>query len=165
MSTLRKNTPQILLDLFRDNFKEQGPFKGFREGDPIIPAQSILPALFISEKQTNYKLGPTGFDEVEHQIIIQVVYNKKDDFGKPDEASSLDKTLDDITQGRDETTNEFLPNTIMGILRKHYTMGSLTIQSIGSVKKGVVPRSETLVTAEAHVELTIDELIPITGRS
>lgn len=163
--SVKKSVPQVLLDLFRDNFGEQGPFKGFREGDPIIPAQSILPALFISEKQTNYELGPTGFDQVEHQIIIQVVYNKKDDYGKPDEASSLDRTLDEITQARDATTNEFLPNTIMGVLRKNYTMGNLTIQSIGSVKKGVVPRSEELLTAEAHIELTVDELVPVSGRS
>ncbi len=160
---MKKNVPQTLLDLFRDNFKE-GPFKGFREGDPIIPAQSMLPALFITEKQTNYDLGPTGFDELEHQILIQIVYNKKDDYGKPDEAASLDATLDEIAQGRDDT-GEFLPGSIMGILRKNYTIGNLAIESIGSVKKGVVPRSEELITAEAHIELTIRELQQISGRS
>lgn len=159
---LKDNVPKILLDLFEDAFKDT--FKLYREGDPGVPSLSQLPAIFITEPDTNYKTGPTGHDEIVHEILIQVVFNKKDDFGNPDHAS-LDHWLDAITQGRDSTTGDFKTKTIMGVLRKNITIGNLMVDNIGSVKKGVVVRSEEIITAEAQVEVTLTEIQAVSSRT
>jgi hypothetical protein len=162
--TYRKTVPEILLDLFRDNFKN-GPFKEFREGDPIIFPRSMLPALFISENKTHYDQGPTGHDEISHEVIIQVVYDKRTEFGAPDGIATLDRTIELIMQGRDSVTGELLPSSILGILRKNLSVGSLMIDQIGDVDKGIVPRSEDLDTAEGQVRLTLTEIQSVSDRS
>lgn len=160
---MKLTVANVILNLFRDNFAE-GPFKFFRIGDPISFAESLLPALFISESETAYGFGPTGHDEITHRLTIQVVYNKKDEVGNPKEGASLDETMDALIQGRDETSGDFLSNTILGVLRRNITLGSLAINSQSTVRKGVIPRSENLLTAEAHIDIVVTELQSIANR-
>jgi hypothetical protein len=162
-NNLKNNVPKVLLEIFKEAFGDF--FHLYREGDPIIPAISELPALFITEENTEYEFGPTGHDEIRHEIVIQVVLNKKQDFGNPDHGSSLDHHLDALCQGRDETTGDFKDETVMGILRKQVTLGDLMIESIGSVKKGIVTRSEELITAEAHIDLVVTEIQAVSNRT
>jgi len=159
----KKTVPQKLLQLFMDKFGDT--FHGYYEGDPIVLPQSKMPCLIISEPETLYDTGPTGMDEVTHQILIQIVYNKKDDFGKPDSVATLENTVDTIAQGRSETTGYFLPNSFMGILRGNFTLDNLMVDNVGSVRKGVVPRTEELLTVEAHIQVTFKELVAIDART
>jgi hypothetical protein len=161
---MKKTVPQAILDLFKLKFGKK-PFKLFREGDPIVIPQSMLPALIVSEPETDYDTGPTGHDNITHQILIQIVYNKKDDFGNPTEGSSLDATLDAIAQGRDETTGDFVSTSVMGVLRTNITLENLVISNVGKVRKGVIPRSEDLTTAEVHIEITVEEIQAISNRT
>lgn len=162
-SNLKKNVPKVLISLFKDAFGDI--FKLYREGDPQIPSLSQLPAIFITETSTNYSVGPTGHDEIIHEILIQVVFNKKDDFGNPNNASSLDHWLDTVTQGRDETTGDFKDKTIMGVLRRNLSISNLIINNIGRVVKGILPRSNELITAEAQIEVTLTEIQSISNRT
>lgn len=162
-TNLKKNVPKVLLELFEDAFDDF--FHVYREGDPIIIGQSELPALFISEPNTEYTLGPSGHDDIKHEIVIQVVLNKKAEFGNPDHSSTQDHFLDALCQGRDETTGDFKDETIMAILRRNLTLGSLMIENIGNVKKGVINRSEELITSEAHIDVTVSEIQAIANRT
>lgn len=159
----KKTIPQVILDLFRDTFKT-GPFKTYREGDPIIFPASMLPALFISEPVTEYDEGATQMDVITHQVLIQVVLNKKDEFGAPLGVSTLDNVLDQYIQGRDATTGDLLPNTILGVLRKNITFGNLIIDQQARVEKYVLPRNQELTTLEGHVRITVQEEQVISNR-
>lgn len=153
-----------MLDLFRDSFKN-GPFKEFREGDPIIFPASMLPALFISEPVTEYSEGPTGFDKISHQILIQLVFNKKDEFGAPQGVATLDQTMDRYVHGRDATTGDLTDNSILGVLRRHYTFNGMIIHQEARVEKYTLPRSQELWTTEAQVRITVEEEQAISSRS
>ncbi len=156
------NVPKVLANLFEANLEDI--FKVYREGDPIIPKTSELPAIYVTEPETNYNAGPTGYDDIVHEILIQVIFNKKKDFGNPDKGSSLDSDLDSVVQGRDATTGEYKEKTIMGVLRKNFTLDNLVVQNIGTVRKGIIERSEELITAESHIEITVTELQSVTNR-
>lgn len=162
--TTKKTISDIILDLFRDTFK-QGPFKLFREGDPIIFPQSSLPALVIHEDNTSYDNGPTGHDEILHEITIQVVFNKKDELGMPTGEVTLTRTIDDIVQARDSVTGDFKTDTILGVIRRKITLGNISVNNEVTVEKGVIPRSVTLTTEEAHIRIRVTELQAIANRS
>lgn len=162
-SPAKQTVPQKLLSLFKGIFKDD--FHGYYEGDPVIPPQSMMPCLIISEPETLYDTGPTGMDNIRHNILIQIVFNKKDDIGKPDNAATLENRIDTIAQGRDETTGQFLDKSFMHILRNNLSLDNLMVESISTVRKGVVPRSETLITVEAHIEVTLEELMVINNRT
>lgn len=163
-SGYRKTVPQTLIDLLKTNLPEN-TFLSYYEGDPILIPASLMPACVISESQTDYDTGPTGFDEIKHTLLIQVVFNKKDEIGKPDNQVTMDRMIDQVCQGRDETTGDFLPSSIMSILRRNITLGNLAIENISRVRKGIIPRSEELLTAEGHIELTVSELQQVSNRT
>lgn len=158
-----KTIPQLIIDLLKTEMRHK--FKLYREGDPIIPPQGALPALFITETETNYSLGATMHDRIEHRLLIQVVLDKKAEFGNPDASLSLDKKLDQIIQDRDDN-GYFKSGTMMKVLRENYTLGkNMLIENISTVRKGVVPRTEEIVTTEGHVDLTIVEEQPMEART
>ena len=159
----KKTVPDTLLALFKSKLGES-IFKAYYMGDPIIIPHSLLPAMIISEPATDYDDGPTGFDEIKHNVLIQICFDKRSEFGKKDKEATLERTIDNIAQGRDETTGDYKDISIVGILRRNITLGNLSIRSINGVQKGIVDRSETLTTTEAHIKITITELQSVANR-
>lgn len=153
---------ETITNLFKTAFGDK--FRMYRVGDPITPPLSMLPAIFVTETSVDFEQDATGYDKIVHHLLIQIVFNKKDEMGKPVDGNTLDTIIDNIIYARDESTNEYVPNTIMGVLRKNYTIDGLSIETIGNARKGVVPRPETLLTSEGQVEITMSELQPVTGR-
>lgn len=159
MSKVKPTVAQLVIDSLRDVLVTHH-FRWFREGDPIIIPQSRLPALLVTEDNTDYDYGATGMIDVTHNLRVQVVLNKKTDFGNTKESSSLDKVLDRIMQGRDADTGALLPDTIMGAFLKNRNFLTYQLSGLGTPTKGIIARSETLITAEAHVTLSLVETIP-----
>lgn len=160
----RPSVPQTLLRLFEQNFDKER-FAWYREGDPIHLPASRLPALIVTETETGYDVGPTGHDQITHTIRIKVVLNKKDEMGNPTVTSSLEAILDRYVQGRSDTTGDFLSDTIMGVLRRNISIGNLAIEQTASVKKGVVPRPDDVLTSECWIDITIVENQAIANRA
>lgn len=163
-SDFKTTIPQILLALLEDGL-DKDVFRVFREGDPIIFPKSLLPAVVVSEPDTDYQLGPSGFDEITHEIVIQIIFDMRMDIGAPDGVATLDRTLDRIIQGRDPSTGLFLANTVMGILRKNHSLTDYsTIENTGRVQKVISVRTPLITTRESRVRITIKELQQISGR-
>lgn len=159
----KKTVVETIRDLFKDGFGDQ--FRTYRIGDPIEIGESMLPAIFVTESSVSFTQDATGYDALSHNIVIQVVLNKKDDLGRPDDGNTLDLELDNLLYGRDETTGEYLVNSVVGILRKNLTLGNLSIDTVSDIRKEFVIRPAEKVTVEANVEVTVSELQPVNNRT
>lgn len=160
----RLTTSRILINFLKDRLPADA-FKAYFEGDPIIPPWEMMPCIIVSETATDYDLGPTGADNIRHTFLIQVVFDKRDDVGNPDLETTTEAKIDDIVHARDEDTGEILSSTIMGVLRGGYTINNLFVQSVSGLRKGVIPRSEELLTIEGHIDLTLEEIQNVSNRS
>ena len=160
----RLSTARALIEFLRQRLPKDA-FRAYYEGDPILPPFEYLPCIIVTETETNYDLGPTGADIIRHTMLIQVVFNKHDDIGNPDDQTTMEALIDDVVHSRDATTGELLPTSIMGILRSGFTMGNIYVESVGGLRKGVIPRSEDLLTVEGHIDLTLEEIQNVTNRS
>lgn len=159
-----KPTPaQVVLELLKEELDAK--FQGYFEGDPILFGQSYLPALVVSTPQTQFDIGPTGFDQLTHTLLIQVVFNKKDEFGRPDNQVTMDRLIDQIVWGRDEETGDYKDGTIMAVLRRNITLGNYTVENISTLRKGVINRSETQMTTEGHIDVILTELQAVSNRT
>lgn len=152
-----------LVNLFKDAFGDA--FRLYRVGDPIIPGQSELPAIFVTETQLQILQDATGYDGLKHTITIQLVFNKKDEMGRPVEGNTLDTILDNYIYGRDPSTNEYSPDSIMGVLRTNFTLDNMTIQTEAIVRKELVVRPEDALTAEASIIIEVHELQAVNNRT
>lgn len=161
---VKPSVPMTLLRLFQANFDKQR-YRWYREGDPVHIPATMLPALIITEPEGDIDVGPTGHDDITHTIRIKVVLNKKDEMGNPETTSSLDALLDRYVWGRDDVTGDYLPDTIVGVLRRNITIGNMMVSQTAKVKKGVVPRPDDVLTAECWVDITLNELQAVANRS
>jgi len=161
--TTRQTVAQKLLSLLQNTFKDQ--FRTYRVGDPILPGQEDLPAIFVTETQLKVKQGATGMDELEHSLEIQIVFNKKDELGNPDNGNTLDTKIDTCIFGIDEETGEYLDASILGLIRKNLTLDGLSFDTQVEVRKGIVPRPQDMLTAEGQVDVTISEFQVVNNRT
>jgi len=163
--TYKITVAEKIRDLFAAAFGDT--FKMYRVGDPIILGQSQLPAILVTETALEVAQDATGYDGLIHSLTIQVVYNKKDEMGRPIEGNTLDTSLDNYTDGRDPDTNEYAELSIMGILRRNFTLDNMTIQQEATVRKTLVARpqdAEQDLTAEATIEIEVHELQVVNNR-
>lgn len=165
MNQYRITVAEKIRDLVKDTFGNH--FRLYRVGDPIIIPNSELPAVLITETGLEVAQDATGYDALIHSITMQVVYSKKDELGRPVDGNTLDTILDNIVYGRDPSTNEYADKSIMGVLRKNFTLDSnTTIQQEVSVRKTLVVRtaSQEDTTAEATIEIEVHELQVVNNR-
>lgn len=154
---IKKTFIQNILDIYREVFGDG--FKSYFYGDPINISESQLPALVVDETGVNYIAGPTMMDQVQHDILIQVVLNKKEEFGKGKTEAPMSRKLAELIHGRDPATNQLLPKTILGVLRTNITLKGISIHQEVNVDFGVIGRPGGIVTAEGHVKASITEMM------
>jgi MarR-like DNA-binding transcriptional regulator SgrR of sgrS sRNA len=155
----------ILADKILEYLKTYGDkrIKSFFYGDPLILAASNLPAIIVENKNTNITHGATGMDEMNAVFSIKLVMSKKDELGKNPEEVSLQRTMADILMQRD-TNNNWEETSIIGILRKYFTLGE-TIENQEIVIEYFVAERGELITEEAELLITIKDFINVPNRA
>ncbi len=141
-----------------------GYFRGFFYGDPVVIPTSFLPCVMIEKLSTQISHGPTGMDRMTTSVMIKLAYNRKEDFGKtPDEILGVRK-LEEFAEAIDDTTKEYSLVSVMGILRKNFTMGTVVLDQQVNIKYGVVPRMNDELTGECQIQVSFTQLRTVTGR-
>lgn len=159
----KKTLGQRILDKLEEVFPK-GMFKAYFYGDNIEIPDTLLPCVIIDKLDGEVSHGATGTDEREHRYQVKVLVNKKDEFGKDPFESPGQSFLENTIEGVDETTGEFSTQSVLGVLRKYFTLdGTITNQEI-VIRYGVRPRGENLVTLEGHVTFTAQELLTVSSR-
>ena len=135
----------------------------FYYGDPLVIPASNLPAIVVENKSSSIAQTATGLDELSSSYSIKLIMNKKDEIGKNPEEVVLQRTMADIVMGVD-TNNNYKDNSIVGILRKYFTLGNaLTDQNI-SIDFSLSDRAG-LITEEAQIIINIQDFVSVTVRS
>jgi len=169
--------PRVILNTLRANLGAM--FKAYYDGEPVVIGMSHLPALIVEWESSAPVLAPTRHDKWNHTIIIKVLLNKTDDFGRSGtEGHAADiievptkKKLERMIFARDATTRQYIDESIMGVLRNNFTMDGRASDQTAQVQFGnsrrpsVQGNSEFIVTSEAHIRLTGRELIAVPNRT
>lgn len=134
------------------------------EGDPIEIGESLLPCVVVEKVAGDVTVAGTGMDRITEQIRIKIVLNKKDDFGASNTEDLTERKLRQYIEGRDATTGYFLAESLMGILRKNYTLLNLATKQDISIAYDLDLRPNEIITSEGHVTLIISEVVIVPER-
>jgi hypothetical protein len=162
-SSLDKTLVDTIIELLRTN---QGfsYFKKFYYGDPYEIHFSDMHCIAVELLRTQINDGPTGMDEIVQTVQIKLIYNKRDDFTTaPTTEVTGVRALESFAQGFDPTSTEYEQHTILGILRKNFTLGNIATNQTVDIKYGIVPRKGG-PTAECHITFVVDELKTVSSR-
>lgn len=139
-------------------------FNAYYEGDPIQIPKANLPCMIIEVQAGRVQLDATSTDRFQTQINIRPVFDKSDDFGASDTQDLTERKLRVLVEGRDPSTGQFLPNSILGALRTNFTLQSNLIENDVDWEYSPQPRPGDLVTSEALVQIVAIERIIVSGR-
>jgi hypothetical protein len=159
-----KSPEQKIIDLLKATLTYY-PFKEYFDGEPVLIPESLLPCIVVHKVNGTEGFGPTGFDKSTSEIVIKVVFNKKDDLSSSGRQYTTHKKLKEIIEARDGTTKLFVEKSIMGILRKNVTLVDTVIDQEIDLNYDVVPRPDDVITEEGHVTIRVTQLIQINNRS
>lgn len=136
--------------------------KQFYYGDPLLIPTSNLPALIVENRSANISNGPTGLDEIENLYLIKIVMNKKDELGKTPGEVTCQRTLSDLIMKR-TSTNEFEATSVLGILRKYFTLGETINDQLINVEFFMATRGD-LITEEIELIINIKDFVNVPSR-
>lgn len=150
---------ELLSPFFKDKFK-------MMNGDPIYLPTSMLPAIVIVKTGGVVEDGPTGADFVTEDISIRVVYNMNDYLGASMTENIPHNEIVDMLEARKDT-GEYEDKSIIGLIRKNYTLGNSVVGQKFSVKYDLLAenRSEDgVITLEGHLDFTTRQLVAVANR-
>lgn len=153
---MREYLRDILGDIFKDNY--------YVGSDILFIPEENLPCVIIEEEAEIPRRGPLGFDVLRTEVLIKLVVNKKDDFGKKFGETLWRQRLQQLCSARDAETKEYLEQSVQGVLRKNFTMGGRFNNHEVEVRYGIVPRGTDYRTEEAHISVAVEEHVPVSNR-
>lgn len=129
MATYKNTLCEDIMNLLKTNLGSSGFGSRFYYGNrPNIPKDQ-LPCLTIGTIQHNAASGATQTDFTHYVIEIRLVFDKRSEFDKAPNDVVLQKTLENLSFGRDNTTGEYSTSSIYGVLRKYLTISSRIVNS------------------------------------
>jgi len=154
----------LIADEILRRLKQYGDkrIKRYFYGDPIIINVSSLPALIVENASQEITQKATGQDEITNTYNIRLVFNKKSELGKNPEEVASERTIAQLVSGRDSSGN-YNQTSIVGILRKYFTLGDLINDQQIAVDFSTGERGD-IITAEADILLTIKDNINLANR-
>jgi hypothetical protein len=159
-----ESATQRIIRLLKDLYPT-GPFKAIYDGDPILIAESNLPAIAVEFQGNRNSSGPTGTDRVEAEtIVIKVILNEKDDWGASEDQDLTQKRIREYVEGRD-ANGYYLPQSIKGALRTKLSLEGAALDADMQFELGSLPRPNDVITAEGHLTITVSYLVGIPNRS
>jgi hypothetical protein len=159
-----ESATQRIIRLLKDLYPN-GPFKAIYDGDPILIAESNLPAIAVEFQGNRNSSGPTGTDRVEAEtIVIKVILNEKDDWGASEDQDLTQKRIREYVEGRD-ANGYYLPQSIKGALRTKLSLEGAALDADMQFELGSLPRPNDVITAEGHLTITVSYLVGIPNRS
>jgi len=155
----------IIADKIIKYLKDYGDkrIKSYYFGDPLLIPASNLPAIIVSKKSSNISHGATGLDNADKVYTVKLVFNKKDELGKNPNEVAIQRTMADIIEGVD-TSGNWVSNSIMGVLRKYFTLGDTIEDQLINIEYFLTERGD-LITEEADININIIDFVNVPNRS
>lgn len=151
-----------IMELMRDTFGES--FNAYYEGDPIQIPKANLPCIIMEMQAGRTQLDATSTDRIQNQINIRLVFNKEDDYNASDTKDLTERKLRILVEGRDPSSGQYLPNSVVGALRTHLTLSSSTIENDIDWQYDLQPRTADLTTSEALVQVLAIQRVIVNNR-
>ena len=156
-----QDSVERVLCLMKDTFGDE--FKTYYDGDPEVIPRFNLPCLIVMQTTDNTSESETGSDDVDDEIRIKLVFDKREDFDfdMTKDVDMTEKRLRKLVAGRG-TDGRYLSTSVKGALREDLLDGPTAIAPTMTIQYGINPR-ETL-GSEGNVPLTAEAWVTFTLR-
>jgi hypothetical protein len=153
---------EVLIDMLRKAFGDT--FKEYYGGEPEELNDAELPCIMVTEQRGVIAAGATGTDDIGESLQIILALNKKDDIGVRDSNGLTLMRLRRLVKEQDPTTGNYKPNTVMYILRNHFTLDNIALSNTVETDFDVAQRGSDTYTQEAYITIRIQRMAIVPSR-
>lgn len=159
--TLFTEPVERVVDLMRATFNT-GQFRAIYNGDPgLIPA-SNLPALCVVQLRDTNTPDLSSHDRVEVSMQIRVVLDHRPDWKITDDKKDLtDSKIRQIVEARDKTTQQYLPDTLKGVLRRRKFGDGFLLARDMTFELATLERPDDVITREGRLTFSFSYDVPL----
>jgi len=164
-----QDTVTRLVNLYEATFGTT--FHRYFDAFPLTPpGKDDYPLVAVQQIHTKAIIGPTSTDDVPETIVTEVMINAADDAGSQNVRTATMRHLQNLVQGQDPVTFDYLPNTFLYCLRTHLTLlqssGSIwLIDSDVDIKYDITQPKDMPLIALAEITLTTQRRVIVPGRT
>lgn len=148
----------VLKDAFGDYFK--GYFESTMDEIP----ESYLPCVMATSSNAQVISGATGTDNIAESLSLIVAINERDYLGADGQVNVADWHLRHLIYGQDPNTQEYIKESFMYVLRKHFTLNDGIVDNQIRINFYPGQRGEQVLTREAIISLDIERLALVPSR-
>jgi len=156
-----ENVTEKIMRLLKDGMGS-GQIKTFYYGDPIILPQSRLTACLVNEVRTEIEVENTAQDLYRHFVTVTIVINKKTEFNKTPREQVGKRHLENIIGGIDLVTGKVADESVLGIIRQNFTLGSFAENQQVDVEYALGQRGTDVITEEVDLRFVIEDIVEVT---
>jgi hypothetical protein len=142
-------------------------FKNYLVGRIDSPTvnRSMMPCLLVSRLGSSGKQQSTATDVNTYTVTVTIILDRRAGFlgVHGEEANSL--LMNNLMDGIDPVTKEYSEQSILGILRKNFSLVGVIDNELYNVNYPITRLRDTVTTMEAVLRLTVDKHVVVTGRS
>jgi hypothetical protein len=144
-------------------------FQKFYYGDPLLIGSSAIPCCVVELQGTKIMVANTAEDQVTQTVAIKLIYNKSDDFDlDDDEEVTGQRPLEEMAEGINAQTATWDPGTVLGLLRKNFTIGDYILDQQIDIRYGIRSRPSSEngegITAECQLICTFMHHVQVLNR-
>jgi hypothetical protein len=154
---------QRLRNVIEDKFGDT--FNAYFIGSPDIIPNAAMPCIVFHKIAGKVSLGATMTDDLVEQVLIHILVNGKSGFGSPDNDDTVERQLFTLVEGRDPSTGNYLPTSIMYAIRQNLTLSSTVINHDEEMNYNITERPDQPSIQEAIITVTIYERIIVANRT
>lgn len=165
-SAVYQGVSRKIMQLMRDTFQDR--FVIYYLGMlSDLPPEDGMPCLVVYKPHNDVDVEATGLDQIQERVAINIILNEKDDLGNPSNEiqNTTQQKLEDLVEGRDPITGEWLPGTVMGAVRTHFTLDESTLGNKVSIDYATTPRPDLPSIVEVVIDLTVTSTVEVPDRS
>jgi hypothetical protein len=151
-----------VLEILRDTFGDY--FKAYFEGTMDEIPESMLPCVMVTSNQGEIAADATGTDAINETLLILVAVNEKDFLGADGQTAMADHFVRHLVYGQDPDTSQYIPQSFMYALRKHFTLSEGSVDNRIAFDFYPGQRGEQVFTREAILTLSISRLAMVPSR-
>ena len=141
-------------------------FNAYFVGAPVdVIPDAAMPAIVFQKVSGKVVASATGTDDLTEVIMVHLLVNGKDGFGTPDDDNNVMRQLFTLVEGRDPDTANYMPTTIMGVIRQNFTLDETVINHDEQVNYDVTPRQDQPTVVECIITVTMYERVLVGNRT
>ena len=164
MATYKLTLSERILEVLQDNLKGS-LFKSYFTGYKAEIGRSYLPAVMVAQRRSEITHGATSTDRRTSTLEIFLIIERTTQLNREGRVMEGQQILEHYMEGRNDSTGEYIDESILGVLRRKFTLANTVIDQEVDIDYAEIVRDDGSILLTAVATVTVRESFIVSNRT